>query len=99
MDIHETAEEPFAVSTADFSYGTNVNLVSMYAAAAESAKGFEELRSKGELGSEGATFIMTGNALNDTAVETFMGFSAQKAGAAVLIKHLALISYRNKPFK
>ena len=92
-------EDPFKVTIDELSADFNVNGVSVYAAAAEAVKGFEELKSKGELGSGGGTFIFTGNILNDTVSPSFVTFGMSKGAGALLIKSLALVSYKDLPYK
>jgi hypothetical protein len=93
-------ETPFETPLNVFSEDMNVNATSVWASARESVQCFEDLSSeKGGLGTEGATFIFTGNMLNDTVSPGFLPFGMGKTAAAHLVKYLALIAYPGKPYK
>lgn len=92
-------ETPFETPLDEIFSHMNVNATSVWASARESVQGFENLRSEGALGAEGATFIFTGNVLNDTVAPGFLPFGMGKSAAAHLVKHLALIAYPGKPYK
>ncbi|KAH9893102.1 NAD(P)-binding protein [Xylariomycetidae sp. FL2044] len=77
----------------------NPNALSPYIAAREAVGGFEELHAAGKLGNEGATFIYTGNALDSTAAPGMMLFGLGKGVGANMIRHLALGSFMDKPYK
>jgi NAD(P)-dependent dehydrogenase (short-subunit alcohol dehydrogenase family) len=83
----------------DFNADMAVNAASPFASVVEAVKGFKELKTNGELGKSGATFIFTGNMLNDSAGPNFMTFGMGKSAAAFLIKSLALVDYVDEPFK
>lgn len=87
------------VDVQGFNADMHVNATTPFTSAMEAIKGFEELKSNGKLGPEGATFIFTGNILNDTAAPGFLAFAMQKAASAVMIKNLALVEYKDEPFK
>lgn len=76
-----------------------VNAITAFAAAHASIDAFRALASTKALGPEGATFIFTGNFLNDTAVPGLLSFGMGKSAAAHMIKNLALVSFIGEPFK
>ena len=92
------AEAPLDTPINDMIDYMQVNAVSPWAVAGEAIKGFNELGAEG-LGKEGATFIFTGNMLNDTVAPNFVPNGMGKSATAHFIKHLALIAYQDKPYK
>ncbi|KAI0532417.1 hypothetical protein GGR58DRAFT_180246 [Xylaria digitata] len=76
----------------------NVNAVSPTIAANEAVKGFLELESQGKLGSGGATYLFTGNALNEKPLRGFFTLGIGKATTAYTVEYLATRGYHDKPF-
>lgn len=76
----------------------DVNATSVWVAAGETVKCFDDLGPAG-LGSEGGTFIFTGNLLNEAAAPGFLGFGMGKIASAHLVQHLAKVAYPDKPYK
>ncbi|KAI5918847.1 putative short chain type dehydrogenase [Camillea tinctor] len=93
-----TADQPFDSDLDELRETLSVNTTSPYLAAREATKGFEKLEAQG-LGPEGATFIFTGNMLNDTAIAGLLTFGMGKTATAHMIQHLALAAYPGKPYK
>ncbi|KAI0386953.1 NAD(P)-binding protein [Hypomontagnella monticulosa] len=81
-----------------FRANLNINTVSPFVAAREAIKGFDKLGASG-LGHSGGTFIFTGNLLNKTAVQGLMSFGMQKGAGAHMIQYLALVAFKDKPYK
>lgn len=92
------AEAPLDTPIADMTDYMQVNAVSPWAVAGEAIKGFTDLGPDG-LGKQGATFIFTGNMLNDSVAPHFVPNGMGKSATAHFIKNLALISYQDKPWK
>ncbi|KAI0966641.1 hypothetical protein F4678DRAFT_269249 [Xylaria arbuscula] len=91
--------QPFDIDTVEnFQQGTNVNVVSPAVAAHEASKGFLELESQGKLGPGGATFLFTGNALNDKPIYGIFTLGIGKTATAGTIEYLARTAYNDKPF-
>ncbi|KAI1123292.1 hypothetical protein F5Y10DRAFT_55640 [Nemania abortiva] len=76
----------------------NVNAISPSVAADEAAKGFLELESQGKLGPGGATYMFTGNFLNEKPVRGFFSLGIGKATAAYMVEYLARYGFNDKPF-
>ncbi|KAJ8110163.1 hypothetical protein ONZ43_g5945 [Nemania bipapillata] len=76
----------------------NVNTLSPTVVADEAVKGFLELESQGKLGPSGATFMFTGNALNDKTLPGFFSLGIGKSAAAYMVEFLALHAHNDKPF-
>ncbi|KAJ2974017.1 hypothetical protein NUW58_g8794 [Xylaria curta] len=76
----------------------NVNGISPTIAADEAVKGFLKLESEGKLGPQGATYIFTGNALNDKPIKGFFSLGIGKTTAAYTLEYLALHGHNDKPF-
>ncbi|TGJ79905.1 hypothetical protein E0Z10_g8851 [Xylaria hypoxylon] len=76
----------------------NVNAVSPTIAANEAVKGFLELESQGKLGSGGATYIFTGNVLNEKPLPGFFTLGIGKVTTAYAVEYLATQGYKEKPF-
>ncbi|KAI0456812.1 hypothetical protein F5B21DRAFT_466793 [Xylaria acuta] len=76
----------------------NVNGISPTIVADEAVKGFLELESQGTLGPNGATYLFTGNALNEKRLLGFFSLGIGKTTAAYMIEYLARTSYNDKPF-
>lgn len=62
-------------------------------------KGFLQLESQGKLGPNGATYLVTGNALNDKSLLGSFTLGIGKATAAYMVEYLALRAYNDKPFR
>ncbi|KAI1370512.1 NAD(P)-binding protein [Hypoxylon crocopeplum] len=91
-------DNPFAQDIETLQKNSNVNTISPYLAAREAVKCFEKLGSSG-LGPSGATFIFTGNLLNQSVIAGLMPFGMGKTTTAYMIQHLALAAYDGKPYK
>ncbi|KAI0096012.1 hypothetical protein GGR51DRAFT_544533 [Nemania sp. FL0031] len=76
----------------------NVNALSPSVAADEAVKGFLDLESQGKLGPAGATYMFTGNALNEKPLRGFFSLGIGKATAAYMVEYLALHAHNDKPF-
>ncbi|KAI1191460.1 hypothetical protein F5B17DRAFT_452920 [Nemania serpens] len=76
----------------------NVNAISPTVAADEAVKGFLELESQGKLGPGGATYMFTGNALNEKPHRGFFTLGIGKATAAYMVEYLARHGHNDKPF-
>jgi len=91
-------ETPFESPIDEFQADMDVNATSVWVAAGETVKCFEDL-GLDALGTTGGTFIFTGNLLNLAAAPGFLTFGMGKSAAAHLIQHLALVAYPGKPYK
>lgn len=91
-------DKPFESSIDVFRHDMNVNATSPWVAAGETVKCFDEL-GLASLGSEGGTFIFTGNLLNVAVAPGFLSFGMGKTASAHLIQHLAKVAYPGKPYK
>jgi len=76
-------------SIENFQKRLNVNTVSAVVAADEAIKGFLKLEAEGKLGPEGATYLFTGNALNEKAASRLITLGLGKAATAHVIDSLA----------
>ncbi|KAI1367488.1 hypothetical protein F5Y08DRAFT_68004 [Xylaria arbuscula] len=89
----------FDFDTADtFQKNINVNAISPAVAAREAIKGFLELESEGKLGPGGATYLFTGNALNDKPISGLFTLGVGKNTTAATVEYLARLAYNDKPF-
>lgn len=77
----------------------NVNAISPTVAADEAVKGFLELESQGKLGPSGATYMFTGNALNEKPLRGFFTLGIGKVTAAYMVEYLARHGHSDKPFR
>lgn len=77
----------------------NVNSISPSVAADEAVKGFLELESQGKLGPGGATYMFTGNALNEKPLRGFFTLGIGKVTAAYMVEYLARHGHNDKPFR
>ncbi|KAI0388750.1 hypothetical protein F5Y17DRAFT_180882 [Xylariaceae sp. FL0594] len=73
----------------------NVNTVSPVVAADEAIKGFLKLEAEGKLGPEGATYLFTGNALNEKAIPGMLTLGLGKSAAARAVESLARHKFNN----
>ncbi|TKA69461.1 hypothetical protein B0A55_08329 [Friedmanniomyces simplex] len=74
------ADDPFALSLADFSRDTTINIYSAFVAAQQAVSGFAQLPA-----SAARTFIYTGNVLNVAILPRFLSQGIGKSGAAHMI--------------
>lgn len=86
-------QDPFATPLEEFTAGTNINLLSPYAAIQQAVKGFRELE-KGVL----KTFICTGNASPHVIVPALMNLGVGKVGMAYMVE-AASIAYKDEGFR
>ena len=77
----------------------NVNAISPAVTAREALKGFLELESQGKLGPGGATYLFTGNALNDKPISGLFTLGVGKSTTAATVEYLARLAYNDKPFR
>ncbi|KAI0490426.1 hypothetical protein F4859DRAFT_520242 [Xylaria cf. heliscus] len=82
----------------NFQKRMNVNAISPTIVADEAVKGFLELESQGKLGPNGATYLFTGNALNDKPLLGFFSLGIGKTTSAYAVEYLARTAYNDKPF-
>jgi hypothetical protein len=87
------ADDPFAISLADFTRDTTVNIHSAFVAAQQAVAGFAELPA-----SAARTFIYTGNVLNVAILPRFVSQGVGKSGAAHMIWS-ASAAYKDRGFK
>lgn len=78
------ASDPLCVSVADFTSDLNVNTISVFAAAQESVKAFQQLPETAS-----RTFIFTGNCLNTTIMAPIFTGGVGKSASAHLIQSAA----------
>jgi hypothetical protein len=76
-------------SVENFQKRLNVNTVSAVVAADEAIKGFLKLEAEGQIGTEGGTYLFTGNALNEKAASRLFTLGLGKAATAHAIDNLA----------
>ncbi|GAP84071.1 putative NAD P-binding protein [Rosellinia necatrix] len=89
----------FDFATAEeFHKRMNVNATTPTIVAHEATKGFLKLESEGKLGPGGATYLFTGNALNEKTAPGFFSLGVGKTASAYVIEHLALHGYNDNPF-
>ncbi|CAJ2502983.1 Uu.00g103770.m01.CDS01 [Anthostomella pinea] len=92
--VHFTpADDPFAISLADFSTDTNINIHSAFVAAQQAVSGFAQLPA-----SAARTFIYTGNVLNVAIIPQFLSAGVGKSGAAYMIWQ-ASAAYKDRGYK
>lgn len=87
------ADDPFAISFADFSEDTNINIHSAFIAAQQAVSGFAQLPE-----SAARTFIYTGNVLNVAMLPKFLSAGVGKSGAAYMIWS-ASAAYKDRGYK
>jgi NAD(P)-dependent dehydrogenase (short-subunit alcohol dehydrogenase family) len=87
------ADDPFALSFADFSRDTTINIHSAFVAAQQAVSGFAQLPA-----SAARTFIYTGNVLNVAILPRFLGAGVGKSGAAHMI-WAASAAYKDRGYK
>ncbi|KAI0408019.1 hypothetical protein F4802DRAFT_446984 [Xylaria palmicola] len=85
-------------SPAAFQKRMNVNAITPTVVADEAVKGFLQLELEGKLGTGGATYMFTGNALNEKPKLGFFTLGVGKTTSARVVEYLALTSYNEKPF-
>ncbi|KAI1747367.1 hypothetical protein F4782DRAFT_425808 [Xylaria castorea] len=89
----------FDIDTVEgFQKRMNANGICPTIVAEEAVKGFLELESQGKLGPNGATYLFTGNALNEKPLLGFFSLGIGKATAAYMVEYLARTAYNDKPF-
>ncbi|RMZ77280.1 hypothetical protein DV737_g4466, partial [Chaetothyriales sp. CBS 132003] len=92
--VHFTpADEPLALSFADFSHDTTINIHSAFVAAQQAVSGFAQLPA-----SAARTFIYTGNVLNVAILPRFLSQGVGKSGAAHMI-WAASEAYKDRGYK
>ncbi|EXJ93386.1 hypothetical protein A1O1_01778 [Capronia coronata CBS 617.96] len=92
--VHFTpADDPFAISLADFSVDTTINIYSAFVAAQQAVSGFAQLPA-----SAARTFIYTGNVLNVAILPRFLSAGVGKSGAAHMI-WVASDAYKDRGYK
>ncbi|KAJ4156494.1 hypothetical protein NW754_008128 [Fusarium falciforme] len=92
--VHFTpADDPFALSFADFSVDTTINIHSAFIAAQQAVSGFAQLPA-----SAARTFIYTGNVLNTAILPRFLAQGVGKSGAAHMI-WAASAAYKDRGYK
>lgn len=92
--VHFTpADDPFALSLADFSQDTTINIHSAFVAAQQAVLGFAQLDA-----SSARTFITTGNVLNVAILPRFLSQGVGKSGAASMI-WAASAAYKDRGYK
>jgi NAD(P)-dependent dehydrogenase (short-subunit alcohol dehydrogenase family) len=87
------ADDPFALSFADFSRDTTINIHSAFVAAQQAVSGFAQLPA-----SAARTFIYTGNVLNVAILPRFLAAGVGKSGAAHMI-WAASAAYKDRGYK
>ncbi|KAF2675329.1 putative short chain type dehydrogenase [Microthyrium microscopicum] len=87
------ADDPFALTLADFNKDTNINLFSVFVAAQQAVLGFAELPA-----SAARTFIYTGNVLNVAILPKFVSAGVGKSGTAHMI-WAASAAYKDRGYK
>jgi len=87
------ADDPFALSFADFSRDTTINIHSAFVAAQQAVSGFAQLPA-----SAARTFIYTGNVLNVAILPRFLSAGVGKSGAAHMI-WAASAAYKDRGYK
>lgn len=85
--------DPFALSLADLSRDTTINICSAFVAAQQAVLGFAQLPA-----SAARTFIYTGNVLNVSILPGFLSQGIGKSGAAHMI-WAAADAYRDRGYK
>ncbi|KAI0443587.1 hypothetical protein F4803DRAFT_550035 [Xylaria telfairii] len=76
----------------------NINGTSPTIVAEEAVKGFLQLESQGKLGPNCATYLVTGNALNDKSLLGSFALGIGKATTADMVEYLVLRAHNDKPF-
>ena len=89
------ADDPFALSFADFGRDANINIHSAFVAAQQAVSGFAQLP---EASSAARTFIYTGNVLNVAILPRFISQGVGKSGAAHMI-WAASAAYKDRGYK
>lgn len=87
------ADNPLALSLADLSRDTTVNIYSAFVAAQQAVSGFAQLPT-----SAARTFIYTGNVLNVSVLPRFLSQGIGKSGAAHMI-WAAADAYKDRGYK
>lgn len=87
------ADDPFALSLADLSHDTTINIYSAFVAAQQAVLGFAQLPV-----SAARAFICTGNVLNVSILPRFLSQGIGKSGAAHLI-WAAADAYKDRGYK
>ena len=87
------ADDPFALSLADFHRDTTINVFSAFVAAQQAVAGFAQLPD-----SAARTFIYTGNVLNVAILPRFIAQGIGKSGAAHMI-WAASDAYKDRGYK
>lgn len=87
------ADDPFALSLADFNRVNTINVNSAFVAAQQAVLGFAQLPA-----SAARTFIYTGNVLNVTILPQFISQGIGKSGAAHMI-WAASEAYKDRGYK
>jgi NAD(P)-dependent dehydrogenase (short-subunit alcohol dehydrogenase family) len=87
------ADDPFALSLADFNRDTTINIFSPFIAAQQAVAGFAELPA-----SAARTFIYTGNVLNVAILPKFLSAGVGKSGAAHMV-WAASAAYKDRGYK
>lgn len=87
------ASDPLAVSVADFTSDLNVNTISVFAAAQESVKAFQQLPDTAS-----RTFIYTGNCLNTMTMARIFTGGVGKSASAHLVQSAAA-AYADRGYK
>ena len=87
------ADDPFALSFADFSHDTTINIHSVFIAAQQAVSGFAQLPA-----SSARTFIYTGNILNVAIIPKFLSAGVGKSGTAHMI-WAASAAYKDRGYK
>lgn len=85
--------DPFALSLADLSRDTTINIHSAFVAAQQAVLGFAQLPT-----SAARTFIYTGNVLNVSILPKFLSQGIGKSGAAHMI-WAAADAYKDRGYK
>lgn len=87
------ANDPFAVTLADLSRDTTINVHNAFVAAQQAVSGFSQLPT-----SAAKTFIYTGNILNVGIIPKFLTQGIGKSGAAHMI-WAASDAYKDRGYK
>lgn len=87
------ADDPFAISLADFSVDTTINIHSAFVAAQQAVAGFAQLPA-----SASRTFIVTGNILNVAMLPKFLSQGVGRSGTAHMI-WTASAAYKDRGYK
>lgn len=82
----------------DYQRRMNVNAISPSVVSQQAVKGFLKLEAEGKLGPGGATYLFTGNLLNDKPLPGFFGLGTGKITSAWAVEYLARTAHNDKPF-